>query len=271
MPPGQTEALLGSAIAALHTERFTPSLGAWLRLVLFFDNLTILAYADGQPPIGLYRQAREKSVHAGFDTVYRAGSYLLDPFYALHANRAPDGVYRLSDIAPDQFTRSDYYLTYYRATTLVDEIAFVATPASPAGNVSLHICLGRDATSERRFSSGDLARARQIAPVVNALSTRNWATIRAEGTAPTDEEVLQALWQGMHEGHAIDLTQRQTEVAFLILKGHSSLSIASLLGLSTHTIKVFRRQLYQRCRISSQAELFSLMMPIIASLPKPVS
>ncbi|WP_180900680.1 helix-turn-helix transcriptional regulator [Martelella soudanensis] len=264
--PGQVEAMLGETIAAVHSDRFAPLLAAWLRLALAFDNITILAYADGRPPTGLYAQAKEKSVHAGFDTVYRAGSYLLDPFYALHARRAPDGLYRLSDIAPDQFSRSDYYLAYYRATTLVDEVAFVATTT---GDVSFHICLGRDASSGRRFSAAELSRGRQIAPVVNALSAQNWAEIRAAGSAPTDEDVLGALWQGMRDGHGIALTPRQTEVAFLILKGHSSLSIAARLGLSTHTVKVFRRQLYQRCGISSQAELFSLMMPIIAALPKP--
>ncbi|TNB48542.1 helix-turn-helix transcriptional regulator [Martelella lutilitoris] len=266
VPPGQAEILLGDAIAALHSEGFAPSLAAWLRLALAFDNITILAYADGSPPTGLYTEAREKSVHAGFDTVYRAGSYLLDPFYALHARRAPDGLYRLSDIAPDQFSRSDYYMTYYRATTLVDEIAFVAAPAS---DVSLHICLGRDATSGRRFSTATLARARQVAPVVNALSTRNWSEIRAAGSAPSEEDVLAALFCGMQESHGVTLTRRQTEVALLILKGHSSLSIAARLGLSTHTVKVFRRQLYQRCGISSQAELFALMMPILAALPNP--
>ena len=40
-------------------------------------------------------------------------------------------------------------------------------------------------------------------------------------------------------------------------------SIALKLGVSPQTVKVFRKQLYQRCGISSQAELFSLMLPLL--------
>ena len=55
-------------------------------------------------------------------------------------------------------------------------------------------------------------------------------------------------------------------MALYILRGHSSLSIGLNLDVSPETIKVFRRQLYARCGISSQAELFALLMPMFASL-----
>jgi DNA-binding CsgD family transcriptional regulator len=47
------------------------------------------------------------------------------------------------------------------------------------------------------------------------------------------------------------------------LRGHSSVSIGLRLGLSAQTVKVFRKQLYRRCAISSQAELFALMLPLL--------
>jgi DNA-binding CsgD family transcriptional regulator len=37
------------------------------------------------------------------------------------------------------------------------------------------------------------------------------------------------------------------------------------LGVSGQTVKVFRKQLYARCGISSQAELFALMLPLLAA------
>ena len=52
----------------------------------------------------------------------------------------------------------------------------------------------------------------------------------------------------------------------MILRGHSSESIGSHLEVSPQTVKVFRKQLYARCSICSQAELFALMMPLIAEL-----
>ena len=46
----------------------------------------------------------------------------------------------------------------------------------------------------------------------------------------------------------------------LILKGHSSYSIAATLGVSPNTVKVHRRQAYAKLNISSQAELFHLFL-----------
>ena len=63
--------------------------------------------------------------------------------------------------------------------------------------------------------------------------------------------------------HDIKLSNRQAEVAILILQGHSSESVALMLNISPQTVKVFRKQLYKRCKITSQAELFSLLMPLL--------
>jgi len=41
-------------------------------------------------------------------------------------------------------------------------------------------------------------------------------------------------------------------------------SIGLRLGVSAQTVKVFRKQLYARCELSSQAELFALMLPLLA-------
>ena len=79
-------------------------------------------------------------------------------------------------------------------------------------------------------------------------------------------------WVPAHS--VVPLAKRQAEVAFLVLQGHSSMSIGLRLGISTQTVKVFRKQLYKRCGVSSQAELFSLLLPVLtqnsASITFPV-
>jgi DNA-binding NarL/FixJ family response regulator len=40
-------------------------------------------------------------------------------------------------------------------------------------------------------------------------------------------------------------------------------SIGLRLAVSPQTVKVFRRQLYARCAIATQAELFALMLPLL--------
>lgn len=56
------------------------------------------------------------------------------------------------------------------------------------------------------------------------------------------------------------------EFAIFSRLGHSSLSISPNLNISKETVKVFRKQLYLKCNISSQAELFALLMPIFSVL-----
>jgi len=213
-----------------------------------------------------------RRVHARLDSAYPEGAYLLDPFHQLHLDAAPDGIYRLQDIAPDHFTRGEYFLTYYVGTTRTDEIAYLVAPAA---GVSVTLCLGRDASSARRFSVRNLAQASRIAPICLSLMRRHWAALRAErdtnprpgaGPAPEPDSapIPERLRRNVGARLAIDLTPRQADVAVLILKGHSTASIALRLALSPQTIKVFRKQLYHRCTISSQAELFSPLLPMLA-------
>lgn len=260
--PNLSETFLGHAIFALNTDDFAGPLFQWLARCFEIDNTTMLAYFQERPPQLLFSHAREPRVHERIVSEYLTGAYLLDPFHALHIERAAAGLYRMRDIAPDQFTRNEYFALYYQRTTLCDEIAYVGYPAP---GVSVHVCLGRDASSGRAFTARDMERAQRLAPIACALIARHWSGLRSEG-AISDSDVSRALQRRMQDDHAIALTDRQAEIALLVLKGHSSGSIAMRLGISPQTVKVFRKQLYRKCGISSQAELFSLMMPLLSTL-----
>jgi DNA-binding CsgD family transcriptional regulator len=257
------EVLLAAAITRLHSDRFSGDLGRWLESEVRHDNITTLAYYQNRAPTLLWAHARQPLVHQNVDEVYLKGAYLLDPFHDLHNRRVPAGLYRLDDIAPDQFHRNRYFLDYYRRTTMVDEVAFVSYPS---GGVSLHLCLGRDGSSNQRFSARDIRAARRIAPLVVALAQAHWQNLTSEGENGGEgdgESLISKLINALKTGHGIALSPRQAEVAVLVLRGHSSVSIGLKLGISPLTVKVFRKQLYKRCSISSQAELFQLMLPLL--------
>ena len=55
------------------------------------------------------------------------------------------------------------------------------------------------------------------------------------------------------------LSEREAEVARLILQGHSSKVIARMLGNSPETVKVFRKRIHTKLGLASSAELFSLV------------
>jgi len=265
--PNAAEHALARAIALCQGAGFEGALDAFLRRVLGGDNLIVLAYRQAGPPLVLYRAADNPAVFADLDRVYLAGAYLLDPFHDLHLRRAPPGVYRLFDIAPDKFQRTRYFSDYYRRTTLHDELTFVCYPGA---GVTLNICCGRDATTARPFGPEATETAARIAPVINALALRHWAGLDAApadaagATRPADDAATASrLREALARSHGIRLSPRQAEVALLVLRGHSSVAIGLELGLSAQTVKVFRKQLYARCAISTQAELFALLFPLL--------
>ena len=256
--PNAAEAMLAEVIRRVGGPGFEGMLHDWLRRCLAPDNLIVLAYRDAGPPQVLYRHSDSPQVFAQLEATYLAGAYLLDPYHELHMSRVAAGAYRLMDVAPDAFQRSRYFIEYYQQTTLVDEITFIAYPRA---GVSLNVCLGRDATSGQVFSAGEIAVSQRLAPIVTALVEGHWAGLADGGGAADDvtADVIGAL----EARHGIRLSQRQAEVALMILRGHSTPSIGLRLGLSPQTVKVFRRQLYAKCNLSSQGEVFALMVPLL--------
>ena len=258
--PNAAEEALADCVRAIGQKGFESALHRWLRRCVPFDNLIVLAYRDGAAPIIFFRHADAPQVFAELETTYLSGAYLLDPFHDLHLRRVPAGVYRLREIAPDAFHRSRYFRAYYQQTTLIDELAFVAYPVA---ELCFTICLGRDATSDQMFSARDQETAARLAPIVVAMVESHWGDIAAKPRAPSD--LPAQLVAAARAQHGIALSPRQAEVALMILRGHSTVSIGLRLGISAQTVKVFRKQLYARCGITSQAELFALLVPLLSA------
>ncbi|WP_298854861.1 LuxR C-terminal-related transcriptional regulator [uncultured Ruegeria sp.] len=256
---------LSAAIMAIGSERFGGALHTWLDATCSFDNFAIIAFFQRSSPQVLMTHARDIRVFERIDSHYVKGAYLLDPFYGLYQSRAADGLYRLADIAPDQFQRNEYFKSYYTNTTLTDELAFFAslTPVT-----SITVCIGRDATTASRFSLKDFNAARNVAPVVSALVRMNWPDLKPSHEEQP-EDVVEQLRQRLSAEQDISLSPRQAQVALLILQGHSSISIGLTLGISPQTVKVLRKQLYRKCQISSQGELYYLIAPYLSESGQP--
>ena len=88
----------------------------------------------------------------------------------------------------------------------------------------------------------------------------------AQGAPAQTMPLSQRLQHKLAGEHGVQLSPRQAEVALYILRGHSSQSIGKALGISGQTVKVFRRQLYAKCAVSSQAQLFALLLPLLTGL-----
>lgn len=130
------------------------------------------------------------------------------------------------------------------------------------GRMRATVGSGRDRTSGRKFSSAQFAAVKRHVATISALVEMNWCdasrNIVSAGVSPAAR-----LRSELERTRKIRLSLRQAEVALLVLQGHSSRSIASNLGVSPNTVNVFRRQLYTKCNLSSQAELFASLLPLV--------
>lgn len=255
---------LAVAIRAIGSADFPVALSAFLAALAQFDNLIVILYRGQDNPSVLHREYKDPIVFTAMDSDYVTANYVLDPFYEMHVAGVASGIYRMFDIAPDRFRQTSYYKLYYDRTTLVDEVA--ALVRLPHG-ATITVCLGLDRTSERKFTRHELERLRSHVSVITTLIELNWQDLgqNVRKTSRSDPSTSERLRQQLANVKNIRLSPRQAEVALLILQGHSSGSIALNLDISANTVKVFRKQLYARCKLSSQAELFATILPLLSN------
>jgi DNA-binding CsgD family transcriptional regulator len=252
-------AALGDLLSRVGRPDFPDSFAATIRRLAPFDYTVTFAYHGPAIPICLHHTfgPRQFDVHV---REYEIGPYLLDPFYKATAAGIRSGVHRLGDLAPDQFYKSEYYKSYYVQTGPVDEVAFF-TPGKD--NWVVVTSLMR-APSHPAFSAHDLRTLRTVESLVGRILEAHWRTderLKAASQVEDEKEVLRRTVQEALKSRGMpSLTPRELEVVGLVLEGHSSESIANLLGISAGTVRIHRKNIYAKMRISSQRELFSIFV-----------
>lgn len=244
----------GAVIAALGTDRLAPALTALLQAVAPYTYTVIFGYSGSARPLDLHDDfpASKRRV---FVSDYQEGPYLLDPFYLAATRPVPAGLYRMRDLAPDRFYQGEYFRNYYVQTGLAEEIGFFVD--IPEGAMVV-LSLMRD---ERPFSRREMTALEELRPVVEAAVRRHWADLPARFGAQGGEGQGQAIDSEIERSfHSFGdgiLTPREREIVEHTLKGHSAEAVGRLLGISPGTVRIHRRNIYAKLRISSQGELFS--------------
>ncbi|MCL5776117.1 LuxR C-terminal-related transcriptional regulator [Limibaculum sp. FT325] len=249
----------GRVVAALRTPDFAPRLVEALGTLVAFDHSVMFAYRGDARPLDLFDNFGMKRREV-FVSIYQDGPYLLDPFFQACRNRVAPGLYRIRELAPDRFYQSEYFRSYYVSTGLAEEIGFiVALPSEVRVVISLMRAGNRPAFSER-----EMRRLREVEPFVLAAAAANWESLASRFEGGEDARKSDILGRYLDDafrnfGRSV-LTPRESEVVSLVLRGHSSESIARVLDIAPGTVKIHRRNIYAKLGISSQANLFSLFI-----------
>lgn len=246
---------LARAIEHAGGPRFWRQLVLLLRHWVPLDNALGVFYPEAGAPAALEEYDAAPTPGPASSLQYLDGLYLLDPFYQAAREGIASGFYRLEEVAPDHFHQTDYYLNYFHDHVLEDEVQYLL---QLPGEGTLSLSLGM----RERFSARDLGMLTLCTPWVLALLKQHWALARPRATSALapKEDSRTLVGDALDRFGAQVLSERELEVARLILRGYSSKAMAERLGISPETVKVHRRHLYAKLDISAQPELFSLFI-----------
>lgn len=250
---------LGELVAKVGSAEFPDFFNKVINSLIAYDYTVTFAYNGPAMPLCLHHsfQPEQFEIHV---TEYVVGPYLLDPFYKATVSGLNTGMHRLRDLAPDQFFQSEYYKSYYVQTGPVDEIAFYF-PSSQ--NWTIVTSLMRSPLKPA-FTTRELRIFRCIEPLIRNIAQMHWSQderLKVFRSVQDEKEALRtAIQEAVNHLGMPALTARELQVVGLVLEGHSSESIASLLDIASGTVRIHRKNIYAKMRISSQRELFAIFM-----------
>jgi DNA-binding CsgD family transcriptional regulator len=263
----QLSLFLQGIISEIGNDSFCEKLAECGQKITGCNSTVIVAFLNKEKPFLLYSNLVRQDYISTVDP-YFEGAYLLDPIYEVYKNGCPDNIYRLKDIAPKDFESSEYYQNYYRSTGIVDEIVLLIRISN---DICIDISFGLRNEGGEKNQENDTALLEDIFPVFVAAVKQNWA--RESQLAPLKSQ----LRMGGEFGVTLDvafanfgkdyLSPRECEIVRLILKGYTSDSIADMLGISRETVKVYRKRIHSKLSVNSSAELFSLFLEAISTVP----
>lgn len=242
----------GRIVDSIGRRDFPRELARGLREVVPYDFTVIFGYVGSARPLDLYDDfpPERRKLHV---EEYQEGPYLLDPFFLSSLDLSEPGLWRLREIAPDRFYQGEYFRSYYAQTGLAEEIGYLIRVSD---DLVLVVSLMR---KEKSFSSAEVRALKRLWPMVDACCRKNWQTLVISGSEQVDvmEERISSAFHSIGEGV---LTARERQVVELTLRGHSADAIGKLLEISSGTVRIHRRNIYTKLRISSQGELFSMFI-----------
>ncbi len=260
---------IGKIINCVDNDNFPQQLIESIACIVPFDMAAIFINRGRSSPLCIYESFPTPKAKSGIQN-YTSSTYVLNPFYQAHLAGIQAGVYRIGDLAPDDFFNSDLHRTFQVTTSDTEEIGFV-TKNWPKGLEELDIAIPLSESitaevdifstaSEGGFDESHIAQLELNLPIFCGAMRKYWSLKQhVSHTQPVDNRI-DDLFENFGKP---TLSNREQEVIQYVLKGHSSESIGYNLDISLTTVKTHRKRAYAKLAISSQSELLSLFLQSI--------
>jgi len=250
----------GTVARAIGGPGFFDCLVQALRAIVPFSNsdLVIVDVCPAQdlPPVlvGVY------CTEGAYSTVIRErylpyGYQLCPEIAAVRAGRT-NGIFSRADFGTDNFLEPTCYDTYYGLLELrnfYDLFSDLGDGRVAGWSIGRHI-------TEPDFTSEEDRWLRSLAPLLIGLVARHCQlafTPRSRLTFDTAHALSTELAAALARVAAEPLTERELQVAELLVRGLSTKAVSRLLSITPMTEAVHRKNIYRKLRMASQVELVS--------------
>lgn len=256
--PPEAFTVAARLFSSVGTDRYYGAMIESIRRFVEFDFFAVVHYPREGAPVLLNDNlfaATSPEIIAG----YKAGTYLLDPVYVACRHGSVSGVHRQVDLAPDNFSQSEFYCSGQlypcvsdQANALAEEIVYIFRMPEEA---CLVLSLMRDKLHDR-FDTAEFQRLSMFEPLIRETVAKHWPYSQHEKDRVEPRKAAGELEKAFSDFAKDALSSREQMVVSLLLRGHSTLSIAHNLCIAEGTVKIHRKHIYEKLRISSQAQLF---------------
>jgi DNA-binding CsgD family transcriptional regulator len=246
--------LSAKLMASLHGEDALDVLGETLKDICPSDDFIVMLHRpDARPSI--------LATNLGMDWLanrisgYLDGLYVLDPYYQKTVS-GESGFFRLSDISPEEYFESEYFNHFYKHTNIVDETRFVVSLDT---GLSIQALVARAGDSPK-FQDLEIEMLAVMHPLIEAFCRAHFAFAGPRYLDLPHRADTFDLRDRIASMPGSQLTAREIDTIELMLKGHSTKSLARILNIDDGTVSNHKRNVYQKLNIHSQAQLFSLFL-----------
>ena len=256
-------AQIGNATARLGEDDFIATLSESFAELDNVGHVLALYFSANKIPQCLYTNCKSEQAYSLEVDAYINGPFIFDPYYQASLNGVANGAYRLKDIAPDNFKKTEFFRHYYKATNITDELSYLINLGD---GEHIHLSVS-PYDFKKNFSPSALRFLKDLSPLVTALISKHWQLNKHTASAVNNngQSLNQTLQQALKNFGSMLLTPREHDVLQLILHGHSNKAAAERLDISLATVKLHRKRIYQKLDISSQSELFYLFIDALSS------
>jgi DNA-binding CsgD family transcriptional regulator len=207
-------------------------------------------YRREAPPIVLGLDEADE-----WNRTYPDGHYLLDPCYEAFLRLECSACLLPQDVFPAAFRSSEFYLSYYRPYRMVDEVCYLLrVDADLAGYVSV-MRVGEAPP----FTRAECEVLNMALPAVD-IAMRRVHALHAPGVQEREESAralhrhLTAAFEDFGRGA---LSERESEVTRLLLKGLAPKVVGRMLEIAPGTVRNHIKAIYAKLGVRSQAELLA--------------